>query len=59
MARLFVREVTVVKRAIWVIIPLLLVGASTCSGSPSNSTSFETLSSGLDGVEFVVHQAPG
>jgi len=59
MARLSVREVTVVKKGIWLIVPLLLVGASACSGNSPSSTGSEALPSGLEGVEFIVHQAPG
>ncbi len=63
------------KHRIWLVIPLLsLLGVSACSGdgsTPTSSGSVATTSpavtspgvvvtaAGLDGVEFVVHQAPG
>ncbi len=55
------------KKGIWIILPVLLLGfgLSACSANQSNSSATPkpvasgTVTSGLEGVEFVVHQAVG
>jgi len=55
---LFARMVVVMKKRMWLAAPLIvLMGASACSGG--TATTVEAAGTELDGVEFVVHQAPG
>jgi len=55
---LLVRMVVVMKRRMWLVAPLIvLMGTSACSGG--TTAMVEAAGTELDGVEFVVHQAPG
>jgi len=63
------------KHGIWIVVPLLVLsGVSACSGANSTTSqpafttevsaavpdlAAATTVSGLEGIEFVVHQAPG
>ncbi|MCL1595651.1 MAG: hypothetical protein M3132_14995 [Actinomycetia bacterium] len=53
------------KKGILIILPVLLLGLSACSANLSNSSATPkpvasgTVTSGLEGVEFVVHRAVG
>jgi len=55
---LLARMVVVMKRRMWFAASLIvLMGTSACSGG--TAATVEASGTGLDGVEFVVHQAPG
>ena len=56
------------KKGIWIVLPLLLVGVSACSGGSATTATavatttpgtVEASGNGLEGVEFIVHQVPG
>ncbi len=52
-------RLAVVKRGIWLIVPLLLLtGASACSAHSVTTATIEPAGSGLGGVEVIVHRAP-
>ncbi len=57
-----------VKKGIWIVLPMLLLGVSACSGGSATTVTTVTTTSpgavevsgtGLEGVEFIVHQVPG
>lgn len=56
------------KKGIWIVLPLLLLGVSACSGGSATTATavatttpgtVEASGNGLEGVEFIVHQVPG
>ncbi len=54
----------VVKKGIWIVVPLLLLGATACTSGTTETTTTTTATveasgPGLEGVEFIVHQVPG
>lgn len=63
MTSMLVRAVDLVRKGIWLIVPLLVLSvASACSGRSATTATIatiETTGPGLAGAEFIVHQAPG
>ncbi len=60
MTSMLVREVDCVKRGIWLIVTLLLLtGATACSAHSVTTATTEPAGTGLEGLEVIVHRAPG
>ncbi len=60
MTSMLVREVDFVKRGIWLVVPLLLLtGVSACSAHSVATATTQPTVTGLEGLEVIVHRAPG